>query len=617
MNLIYKSLIQAGLILATLPSYAGDAKSPATTGSITSAAAASAPVGSLQSIITKVVSSNPEVQAKYHAFKASAYEQGVARGGFFPKVDAIGTLRAQEELTPNVNNTQTPDAQAQLVIKQMLFDGFGTSAEVKRLDRASRVRYFELLSAMQNAALETTTTYNDLIRYRQSVKYAQENYTAHKQITDRIKDRVGAGVGRRVDMDQATGRLALAEANLLTESTSLQNATAKYQRLVGELPPVELTDPDYYKDGVDETATKALTTAYQKNPDLIAALENIEAGKHEIDNRRAKYYPRADAQGTANLGVSDNGKNSTLAADNASLIVSMNLFNGWSDRSAIEQSKQKLNSAEDLKNKVCLDTRQILTIAYNDTQQLPGQLSYRNQHQMSIAKARDAYQKQYDIGQRTLLDLLDTENEYFQARKAYTNTEQDLHNAYARTYAAEGELLQKIGTTRSDLPEIATDTSTKCAGMEVAEQPAIDKDALAGPKAATAPLPLAPPVDGSKLKAVETKTLPSVQFEVNSSTLTTSSFTELDQALPTLKEWLLDSQVEVAGHTDKRNTSKMAYNMKLSQNRAEAVRQYFVSKGINGSRLNAAGYGYSKPVAPNDPITGSDLNRRVEIIRMK
>jgi adhesin transport system outer membrane protein len=617
MNLIYKSLIQAGLILATLPSYAGDATSPATTGSITSAAAASAPAGSLQSIITKVVSSNPEVQAKYHAFKASAYEQGVARGGFFPKVDAIGTLRAQEELTPNVNNTQTPDAQAQLVIKQMLFDGFGTSAEVKRLDRASRVRYFELLSAMQNAALETTTTYNDLIRYRQSVKYAQENYTAHKQITDRIKDRVGAGVGRRVDMDQATGRLALAEANLLTESTSLQNATAKYQRLVGELPPVELTDPDYYKDGVDETATKALTTAYQKNPDLIAALENIEAGKHEIDNRRAKYYPRADAQGTANLGVSDNGKNSTLAADNASLIVSMNLFNGWSDRSAIEQSKQKLNSAEDLKNKVCLDTRQILTIAYNDTQQLPGQLSYRNQHQMSIAKARDAYQKQYDIGQRTLLDLLDTENEYFQARKAYTNTEQDLHNAYARTYAAEGELLQKIGTTRSDLPEIATDTSTKCAGMEVAEQPAIDKDALAGPKAATAPLPLAPPVDGSKLKAVETKTLPSVQFEVNSSTLTTSSFTELDQALPTLKEWLLDSQVEVAGHTDKRNTSKMAYNMKLSQNRAEAVRQYFVSKGINGSRLNAAGYGYSKPVAPNDPITGSDLNRRVEIIRMK
>lgn len=616
MNLLYKSLFQAGLILATLPSYADQVTPPVTTGSITSVTAAPA-AGSLQSIITRVVSSNPEVQAKYHAFKASAYEQGVARGGFFPRVDAISTFRAQEELTPNINNTQTPDAQAQLVLKQMLFDGFGTSAEVKRLDRASRVRYFELLSAMQNAALETTTTYNDLIRYRQSVKYAQENYTVHKQLTERIKDRVGAGVGRRVDMDQASGRLALAEANMLTESTNLQNATAKYQRLVGELPQSELINPDYYKDGVDDTATKALTTAYQKNPDLIAALENIEAGKHEIDNRRAKFYPRADAQGTANLGVSDNGKNSTLAADNASLTLSMNLFNGWSDRSAIEQSKQKLNSAEDLKNKVCLDTRQILTIAYNDAQQLPSQLTYRNQHQMSIAKAREAYQKQYDIGQRTLLDLLDTENEYFQARKAYTNTEQDLHNAFARTYAAEGELLQKIGATRSDLPEMDTDTSTKCSSMEVAEQPAIDKDALAGPKAATAPLSAAPAVDGSKLKAVETKTLPSVQFEVSSSTLTTSSFTELDKALPILKEWLLDSQVEVAGHTDKRNTSKMAFNMKLSQNRAEAVRQYFTSKGINGDRLKAVGYGYTKPVAPNDPINGNDLNRRVEIIRMK
>lgn len=615
MNLLYKSLIQAGLILATLPSYAGEVTPPSTNVSSTSAAAAA--TGSLQSIITKVVSGNPEVQAKYHAFKASTYEQGVARGGFFPKVDAISTFRAQEELTPNINNTQTPDAQVQLVLKQMLFDGFGTSAEVKRLDRASRVRYFELLSAMQNAALDTTTTYNDLIRYRQSVKYAKENYAVHKQITERIKDRVSAGVGRRVDMDQAAGRLALADANLLTESTNLQNATAKYQRLVGELPPAELIEPDYYKDGVDETATKALTIAYQKNPDLIAALENIEASKHEIDNRRSKHYPRADAQGTANLAVSDNGKNSTLAADNASLIVSMNLFNGWSDSSAIEQSKQRLNSSEDLKNKVCLDTRQILTIAYNDAQQLPSQLSYRNQHQMSIAKARDAYQKQYDIGQRTLLDLLDTENEYFQARKAYTNTEQDLHNAYAKTYAAEGELLQKIGATRSDLPEMSADSSTKCASMEVAEQPTIDKDALAGPKAVTAPAAPVPAIDTSKLKAVETKTLPSVQFEVSSSTLTPSSFVELDNALPTLKEWLLDSQVEVAGHTDKRNTSRMPFNMKLSQNRAEAVRQYFISKGINGDRLKAVGYGYSKPVAPNDPINGSDLNRRVEIIRMK
>jgi adhesin transport system outer membrane protein len=604
-------------MLATFPSYADEATQPVATSSITSLALATASAGSLQSIITKVVSSNPEVQAKYHAFKASVYEQGVARGGFFPRVDAISTFRAQEELTPNINNTQTPDALAQLVLKQMLFDGFGTSAEVKRLDRASRVRYFELLSAMQNAALETTTTYNDLIRYRQSVKYAQENYTVHKQLTDRIKDRVGAGVGRRVDLDQASGRLALAEANLLTESTNLQNATAKYQRLVGELPQSELINPDYYKNGVDDTATKALTTAYQKNPDLIAALENIEAGKHEIDNRRAKFYPRADAQGTANLGVSDNGKNSTLAADNASLTLSMNLFNGWSDRSAVEQSKQKLNSAEDLKNKVCLDIRQILTIAYNDAQQLPSQLSYRNQHQMSIAKARDAYQKQYDIGQRTLLDLLDTENEYFQARKAYTNTEQDLHNAYARTYAAEGELLQKIGATRSDLPEMDTDGSTKCGSMEVAEQPAIDKKALAGPKAATAALPIAPAIDGSKLKVVETKTLPSVQFEVSSSTLTTSSFAELDKAIPVLKEWLLDSHLEVAGHTDKRNTSKLAFNMKLSQNRAEAVRQYFISKGINGNHLKAVGYGYTKPVAPNDPINGNDLNRRVEIIRMK
>jgi len=72
---------------------------------------------------------------------------------------------------------------------------------------------------------------------------------------------------------------------------------------------------------------------------------------------------------------------------------------------------------------------------------------------LSIEKAREAYRRQFDIGQRTLLDLLDTENEYFQARRAYANTEYDLEAAFARTYAGQGELLNKLGVVRAGLPD--------------------------------------------------------------------------------------------------------------------------------------------------------------------
>ena len=106
-----------------------------------------------------------------------------------------------------------------------------------------------------------------------------------------------------------------------------------------------------------------------------------------------------------------------------------------------------------MRDKACIDTRQVLVIAYNDVNQLKQQTIYRTQHKTSIENAREAYRKQYDIGQRTLLDLLDSENEYFQAKRSLANAEYDLKMAYVRTYAGQGELLNKIGAVRNNLPE--------------------------------------------------------------------------------------------------------------------------------------------------------------------
>src|SRR5690606_15816913 len=124
--------------------------------------------------------------------------------------------------------------------------------------------------------------------------------------------------------------------------------------------------------------------------------------------------------------------------------------------------------ARDLREKVCRDLRQTLTIAYNDTQRLKEQLGYLDQHQLSIEKAREAYRNQFDIGQRTLLDLLDTENEYFQARRAYVNARYDQGSAQARSLAGMGRLMQALQVAREELPtpaELGQDRS----GIDVAE----------------------------------------------------------------------------------------------------------------------------------------------------
>ena len=437
----------------------------------------------LKQLVEKTISSNPEIQAKYHAYLGAGYEQEVVKGGFLPKLDVQSTYRNQENINGvrSSGGTEIPTWNNEVVLRQMIFDGFATSSEVNRLGHAKRVRYYELQSAMQSTTLEFMRSYIDTLRYRQLADYAKTNYVTHKQLFDKIKERVDAGVARRVDLEQASGRLALAEANLLTEMTNLHDVTARMQRLLGELPPANLEQPDFYKAGAEPTAVDALRVAYVKNPDILSTIEDIQATKDEVKTKEAKYLPRLDLQARKNLGTSDDGRNSTSAADVLELTMNFNLFNGFSDQSAVSQTIEKLNIANDQRDKACVDTRQLVTIAYNDIQQLKEQLGYRYTHQKSIENAREAYRKQFDIGQRTLLDLLDTENEYFQAKRSFTNTDYDFQYAYARLYGSQGELLNKIGTQREGLPEMNRqaymDAANVCQAI-APEQLIIDKAAL-------------------------------------------------------------------------------------------------------------------------------------------
>jgi len=574
----------------------------------------------LKEIVEKTVTNNPEVQASFHAYKASIQEQQIAKGGYYPHADIISTFRSQERLIPNIGNTEMPNNQTQLVLRQMLFDGFATPAEVNRLGHAARVRYYELQSSMQSIALETVAAYIDVKRTRQLIDYAKNNYAVHKQLFDRIEERVQAGVARKVDLEQASGRLALAEANLLTEMTNLQNVTARFQRLTGDMPPEDLPAVGFIKEGFVTDANKSLELAYKQNPDLLSAIENIVATQQELRRSRAGYIPRLDLQARKTLDVSSNGQNSSLAADAVELTATFNLFRGFSDKARIEQSNENLNRSMDLRDKACVDTRQTVVIAHNDVVSFTEQLNYRNQHQLSIEKAREAYHKQFDIGQRTLLDLLDTENEYFQARRTYTNTESDLYAAYARTYAGEGGLLSKLEVVRGDLPDLGQADYNENYAICQAVAPEMIKIDKATIVANAAPLSVA----NAKMIATKApekvvlsdKVIPDVQFETNSAIIKPVSYPVLDNAIKTLKDWG-DSGVEVGGHTDKRSTSSASYNQKLSEDRAQSVSNYLKSNGIDAKRLTVRGYGFDVPVAENDPVNGNKENRRVELVRQK
>ncbi|OGU53971.1 MAG: hypothetical protein A2199_11245 [Hydrogenophilales bacterium RIFOXYA1_FULL_63_33] len=138
----------------------------------------------------------------------------------------------------------------------------------------------------------------------------------------------------------------------------------------------------------------------------------------------------------------------------------------------------------------------------------------------------------------------------------------------------------------------------------LAPEPAYVAPPAPAPAAYVAPVPMPP----QKL------VLDGVNFDFDKATLRQEDIAIIDKDVTGLDKWG-NVNIEVAGHTDSRGSDK--YNMKLSQRRAEAVRNYLISKGIAADRLTAKGYGESQPVADNATDEGRFKNRRVELIEQR
>ncbi len=435
-----------------------------------SAAAAQAPSNEvLKAAAQKAISANPDVTARFNAYRAAANGVDAARGGFYPRLDLSASAgRDRDTITPRSPETQTMNRTgASLTLTQLLWDGLATKNEVGRLGHEKVARYFELLDTTEQTALETTRAYYDVLRYRRLVQLAEDSYVSHRSAFGQIDSRFRAGVGRGVDLEQAGARLALAESNLNTEVSNLHDVSARYQRIVGDAPPKDMPMPVPLKVGVPASATDAAEQAIRRSPTISASIETLRASRSLASAREASYQPTVQARVRTGAGKNFDGVREQTRDSSAEIILNWNLFNGGTDQARIRQQADLVNQAADLRDRACRDVRQTVSIAYNDTRKLIDQLQYLDRNTLAIEKARDAYRQQFDIGQRSLLDLLNSENELYTARRSYANAEYDLNIAYARTHAALNQLGGQLGLMRAaEAPDAPADADRWSAGQD-------------------------------------------------------------------------------------------------------------------------------------------------------
>lgn len=578
----------------------------------------------LADVTKKAIEYNPEVQSRWHTFLASGYDINASKAGYRPSVDVnAGYGYEWRNYGPNREFT---GGNAEITLTQMLYDGSQTRSEVRHFTRVQLVRYFELLDSVESIALEAVTAYQDVLRYRELVTLAEENLAKHLTVYKQIEESASAGVARAADLEQISGRLSLAESNLVVEIANLHDVSARYLRIVGEAPRQNLAPANLVKHSLPPSITKTLEQAYQTNPSFHASLRNILASEASVDTQKANFRPRLNL--SARYGTQDydqQGFNTTQTEGRIGLDFTYNIYRGGRDQATLRRAYEEVNVAKDLRDKACIDIRQTLQIAFNDTNKIGLQLPVLNQHRLSSDRVRTAYKDQFDIGQRSLLDVLDAENEYFQASRAYNNALYDLSLAVARTLGGMGQLLASIDVVRDGLPTLADlgseplqvspesicpisdiNTSISALGDD-------DNDGVLNYKDQCPNTPITDKVDAngcSIFTETEVSFALNIQFAHNSDIIGSSYMNEVAALAEFLKRFP-NTQIEIQGHTS--IVGEHWYNQLLSERRAEAVAKVLIYQhNIDKNRVSTIGYAATQLKAVGDTEDAHTQNRRTE-----
>ncbi|ETX12047.1 channel protein TolC [Marinomonas ushuaiensis DSM 15871] len=400
------------------------------------------------------IENSPEVRqaiALYREIKESA--DAARRSGYYPSIDLSAGIG--HETTYDYNSTsQDVDLtrrELTLALNQPIFGGFSTENEVKRLLSEAEADRWSALISVENTALEVAQVYADILRYRELVTLAEMNLEAHQRFYGQIKLKSDSGIGRQSDLSQITARLAKAHANHLAAINNLLDAESSYKNIVGELPPEELIYPVPDRNLLPADLETAISDSLRQNPAIEGAYWDIIATESSTKLIEAEKYPTVNfvLERTWNNNIDgDEGSSEDLLA---MVRLNYNIYSGGSYKNNKEAAVQQNIQATEIRRNTIRDTELTARLAWAAYEATTGQKKHIQQYVIATKESQLAYEKQFRLGRRTLLDLLDSENELFQARQDYVNADYDGLFSEFRLFNAKGELMRAFRIYRPQL----------------------------------------------------------------------------------------------------------------------------------------------------------------------
>lgn len=397
----------------------------------------SAQAQSLEEALTAAYLSNPEIEAQRAAVRATDELVSQALSGWRPTLQITSTASLTDVKSSSGNGNVNTTSNA-ITIDQNLYEGGATLANTRRAERLVRVERATLSTVEQDVLLSAATAYTTLLNDLAVLELAVQNENRLRRQLRATQDRFEVGEVTRTDVAQAEASVAGAISDRVRAAGTIEASRAAFRNVIN-LEPESLIPPDPLKNLPADEA-EAQQQAESLNPNILAAEFNLAAAKEDVDVAESSLYPRLSVNGE--LNYTDEPSVSVPFQREASIAATLAvpLYQGGGEYSLVRQSKQTVQQRQADLDAVFRSVREEVTAAWQAMVTARSSITSITEQVRAAEIALDGSRQEALVGQRTTLDVLDQENDLFQAEVDLVSAQRDEIVASYRLKAAVGAL---------------------------------------------------------------------------------------------------------------------------------------------------------------------------------
>lgn len=407
---------------------------------------------SLGQAVSTGVMTNPSYGNVAASRRATDEELNQAKALYLPSVDLRADGGFERVDNPSSRAARKDDKtftryNTSLTLTQMLFDGWGTKYENERQKNRVQSSAHRVRETAELTGLNVVEAFLEVMRQRELLSITRDNVAEHVAIMGMIEEGVNAGRSTQADLEQIKARLASSRAQESTVRQQLRNAESSFLREVGDMPK-DLVMPAVPVNALTADVESEVKAVLASSPTLDVRESDIEVAYNEYKGTGSTLYPQVDLQlggSKANDIGGQEGKQESLSA---LVVMNWNLYRGGGDVARVREFKHRHQQAKEIRS---IAARQL----EDDVRQTWASMvssGERAKEFSSQAAANGevvrAYKDQFSLDRRTLLDVLDSQNELFVSRSNTINAEFLEIFSVFRLLALKGQLLSTLGVAQ-------------------------------------------------------------------------------------------------------------------------------------------------------------------------